>query len=228
MTNKQSINFQYGERELWLGVHDILTAPVETIVSPMNQDLVFNGGLAEQVLDKAGEQLQHDCEQLIAEHGTLESGMAVYTDAGQLPYKAVIHAVGPTMGHGDEQKILELVVSRSLQLCEINEWRSIALPAIGTGGFGIPVEISAQALFKSILSFWDARHECPLEKVMICLTEESLQPFFTAFRNESDIPEDKNDSAVIIDNDQEHIGFVELDEEETEKQVDDDSRDWFV
>ena len=134
MTKKRSINFQYGDRELWLGVHDLLTAPVDAIVSPVNQNLLLEGGLAEQVLEKAGEQLQRDCLQLIDEHGVLESGMAVYTDAGLLPYKAVIHAVSPKMGEGDEQKIIELAVSRSLQLCEINEWGSIAFPAIGTGG----------------------------------------------------------------------------------------------
>ena len=227
MTKKRSINFQYGDRELWLGVHDLLTAPVDAIVSPVNQNLLLEGGLAEQVLEKAGEQLQRDCLQLIDEHGVLESGMAVYTDAGLLPYKAVIHAVSPKMGEGDEQKIIELAVSRSLQLCEINEWGSIAFPAIGTGGLKVPVEISARALFKSIISFWDARHECPLEKVMICLTEENLEPFFTAFRNESSIPEEQNESSSVSDDQEEHIGFIELDEEETENLVDDETNSWF-
>ncbi len=221
------MNFQYGDRELWLGTMDILTAPVDAIVSPNNQDLLIKDGLAAQILGKAGEQLQKDCQQLIAEHGALESGMAVFTEAGQLPYKAVIHAVASPIGDGDEQKIIELAVSRSLQLCEINEWRSIAFPAIGTGEFRIPVEISAQALFKSILSFWDARHECTLEKVMICLTEENLQPFFTAFRNESTIPEDDS-CPPSVDDDQEHVGFIELSDEETSGLEDDVNKDWFV
>lgn len=221
------MNFQFGDRELWLGARDLLIAPVDTIVCPVNKNLRLEGGLAEQVLEKAGEQLQRDCLQLIDEHGVLESGMAVYTDAGQLPCKAVILAVGPKTGEGDEQKIIELAVSRSLQLCEINEWRSIAFPAIGSGRFRVPVEISARAMFKSIISFWDARHECPLEKVMICLTEQNLQPFFTAFRNESAVPDDQNEPSSVND-DQEHIGFIELDEEETEKLVDDETRNWFT
>lgn len=221
------MNFQYGDRELWLGTQDMLTAPVDAIVSPVNRTLSFKGGLAQQVLEKAGTQLQKDCQQLITEHGALESGMAVYTNAGQLPYKAVIHAVGPAMSDREGQALIELAVSRSLQLCEINEWSSIAFPAIGTGEFGIPVEMSARALFKSITSFWDARYECSLEKVMICLTKETLQPFFTAFRNESTILEDQVNSSPVSDN-EEHIGFIELNEEETEKLVDDDTKNWFI
>jgi len=222
------MNFQYGDRELWLGVCDLLTAPVETIVSPVNHQLQLEEGLARQVSQMAGEQLQKDCQQLLAEHGALESGMAVYTDAGLLPYKAVIHAVSPGMGEGDEQALIELAVSRSLQLCEINEWQSIAFPAIGTGRFRVPVEFSAQALFKSITSFWDARHECVLDKVMICLSEQNLQPFFTAFRNESSVSADQGESPSLINDDQEHAGYIELNEEETENLVDDDNKDWFV
>jgi len=227
MTNKQSMKFQFGERELWLGVSDILTAQVDAIVCPVNPDLVLENGLAGQISAKAGEQLQQDCGQLIAEHGVLEKGMAVYTEAGLLPCKAVIHAVSPVMGEGDEQELIELSVSRCLQLCEINEWGSLAFPAIGTGGFKIPVELSAQALFKSIISFWDARHECVLEQVMICLTEENLQPFFTAFRNESRLPEEQTKSSPVNDDD-EPVGYIELDEEASDSLVDDDTKDWFV
>jgi len=229
MANKQSMSFQYGDRELWLGARNVLTAPVDALVCPINHNLQFDGGLAGQLLEKAGVQLQKDCQQLIAEHGALESGMAVYTDAGLLPCKAVIHAVVPSMGDrdGDEQALIELAVSRSLQLCEINEWNSIAFPALGTGAGGVPVDLSARALFKSIISFWDARHECPLEKVMICLTEENLQPFFTAFRYESTLPE--NDSCqTSVDDGQEHVGFIELSEEETQGLEDDVNKDWFV
>ena len=227
MTKKRSLNFQYGDRELWLGVRDLLTAPVDTIVIPANQNLFLEHGLADKVSQKAGGQLQRDCQQLIDQHGMLESGMAVYTDAGQLPYKAVIHAVSPMMGEGNEQQTIELAVSRCLQLCEINEWGSVAFPAIGAGQHQVPLEIIAQALFRSIISFWDARYECALDKVMICLSEESIKPFFTAFRNEAAEPEEQNVTPPMSD-DEEHIGYIELDEEETEITEDDETNNWFI
>ena len=139
--DKKAMQFLFGDRELILKVSDLLSAPVDVIVNPSNTGLSHGDGLAGQILQYAGEVLQKESDQLIREYGQLESGMAVYTTAGQLPYKAIIHAVGPKMGEGDEQEKIELAVSRSLKLCEINEWQSVAFPAISTGVFNVPVEV---------------------------------------------------------------------------------------
>jgi O-acetyl-ADP-ribose deacetylase (regulator of RNase III) len=120
MESKTSMQFLYGDRELWLGISDLLTAQVEVIVNPTNSELSHVEGLAGEILAAAGENLQDQSRQLIQEYGQIDSGMAVYTTAGSLPYKAVIHAVGPSMGEGDEQHKIEQTVSRSLLLCEAN------------------------------------------------------------------------------------------------------------
>jgi len=147
---KKKMEFLYGDRVLQLQICDILKAPVDVIVNPANGALMHGGGLALKIQDAAGSELEKQSRLLIAEHGELESGMAVYTSAGNLPYKAVIHAVGPIMGEGYEQDKLEQVFSRSLLLCETNDWQSIAFPAISTGVFRVPVNICAQACYKAI------------------------------------------------------------------------------
>ena len=166
----QKMEFLYGDRVLQLQVLDILKSPVDVIVNPANGALVHGGGLALKIQNAAGEELEQQSKTLIKEYGVLDSGMAVYSSAGKLPYKAVIHAVGPRMGEGDEQAKLEKVFLRSLLLCETNDWSSIAFPAISTGIFRVPVEICATAAFKAITHFWDARSECVVEKIIICLT----------------------------------------------------------
>ncbi len=223
------MEFLYGDRVLQLQVLDILKSPVDVIVNPANGSLMHGGGLALKIQNAAGSELEQQSRTLIAEHSELESGMAVYTSAGKLPYKAVIHAVGPIMGEGYEQDKLEQVFSRSLLLCETNDWQSIAFPAISTGIFRVPVNICAQACYKAITHFWDARSSCSVEKIIICLTENNFPAFFDAFREES------FDNKLLIEEQasvdkaasaEDKVGYIEIDENEISDK-DDEIQDWF-
>jgi O-acetyl-ADP-ribose deacetylase (regulator of RNase III) len=226
--DKQVMQFLYGDRELILKVGDLLSAPVEVIVNPANVGLSHGGGLAKQILQHAGDELQSESDQLIREYGQLESGMAVYTSAGRLPYKAVVHAVGPKMGEGEEQQKIELVVSRSLKLCEINEWRSIAFPAISNGIFNVPVELCARGFFRAITSFWDARIEGTPEQIILCLSEENFRVFFDAFRGESiQADNEKIPKGEPEQSDEVEAGYVDLSEEDLSDLDDDSINDWF-
>jgi O-acetyl-ADP-ribose deacetylase (regulator of RNase III) len=221
------MQFLYGDRELRIEVCDLLSAPVDVIVNPANGGLSHGGGLAAIILQAAGEQLQKDSDRLIEEYGILESGMAVYTDAGQLPYKAVIHAVGPRFGEGDEQHKLEQAVLRSLLLCEANDWKSIAFPAISAGVFRVPIEICGRAFHRAITHFWDARQECVLEKIIICLTPRHFDGFFHAFRDDARMPEEPAPAVASKTIAKETpVGYVELDENAVNRD-NDDIEDWF-
>ncbi len=223
------MEFLFGDRVLQLQVSDILKAPVDVIVNPANGSLIHGGGLALKILNAAGDELEQQSKTLISEHGELESGMAVFTSAGKLPYQAVIHAVGPVMGEGAEQQKLESAFLRSLLLCETNDWSSIAFPAISTGVFRVPVEICARAGFKAITHFWDARSDCSLEKIVICLTSNNFDAFFKAFREESfDENSDTGITPRPAENDsaEEKIGYIEIDEQQVSSD-DDEINDWF-
>lgn len=226
---EQSMQFLYGDRELLLGVGDLLSAPVEVIVSPANRTLQHSDGLAARILAAAGDDLEQQSRQLIREYGEIESGMAVFTSAGELPYRAVIHAVAPDMGEDDEQRKLEQAISRSLLLCEANEWSSIAFPAIGTGNFTVPVEICAMAFFRAITNFWDARHECSVGRIELCLDEQNFRPFFDAFREESMVPDATGDGLQdrVVDAPEPAVGYVDLSEESQQDLDDDEVADWF-
>ena len=222
-TNKTSMQFLYGDRELRLEICDLLNAEVEVIVNSANDALTYDGGLAIQILASAGDILATQSQQLIQEYGRIESGMAVYTEAGHLPYKAVIHAVGPKAEEGDVQHKIERAVSRSLLLCETNDWSSIAFPAISTGFYNVPIETCAQAFFRSITHFWDARQETAVEKIIICLTENKFRPFFNAFRDDAiNSPEENN----ALPESKETVGYIVLNEEESAI-IDDEIADWF-
>jgi len=234
---KQNMQFLFGDRELVIKVADLLAVPVDVIVNPANGGLAHGGGVAGQIVQQGGEVIQEESNQFIKEHGQLESGMVALTTAGHLPFQAIVHAVGPQMGEGDEQRKIQLAVSRSLQLCEMHDWNSIAFPAISAGIFGVPIDISARAFFRAITSYWDARVEGFPEKILICLTKKSFLPFLNAFREESfqgdggksDIENKKMDEAVKNNNvDAEpEAGIVDLSEEDISALDGDDLNDWF-
>lgn len=230
---KQTMQFLFGDRELILKVADLLIAPVDVIVNPANGALSHGGGVAAQISQQGGDKIQQESDQFIKVHGELESGMVAFTSAGILPYEAVLHAVGPRMGEGDEQRKVEQAVSRSLMLCSMHDWHSIAFPAISSGIFAVPIEIVAQGFFRAITSFWDARIDTAPEKIIICLTKNNFQPFFNAFQEASKQPEnethqtDNKTSIKQLSEAELPTGIVELSELDISDMEDDDVNDWF-
>ena len=234
--NNKKMQFLFGDRELVLNVSDLLTAPVDVIVNPANAGLSHGGGVAGQIAHHGGDVIQTESDLFIKEHGMLESGMVAFTSAGNLPFDAVLHAVGPKMGEGDEQRKIQLAVARSLQLCDMHDWKSVAFPAISSGIFGVPIDISARAFFRAITSYWDARIDTSPERIIICLTEEKFRPFLDAFREESfardgevDVTENKIIDEAIKNNNvdvQPAAGIVTLSEEDVSS-LDDEENDWF-
>lgn len=232
---EQVMQFLFGDRELIIKVADLLVAPVDVIVNPANAGLSHAGGVAALIANVAGHVIEEESRLFIKEHGQLESGMVAFTSAGNLPYKAIIHAVGPQMGEGDEQRKIEQAVSRSLMLCNMHDWTSIAFPAISTGIFSVPVDVAARAFYRAISSFWDARIDGSLEKVMICLTKDSFQTFFDEFRNQARCLDEGTPpvtalkkSLVGTGSETEcPTGVVELSDDDIAELANDDLQNWF-
>lgn len=233
--NKQTMQFIFGDRELVLIVADLLGAAVDVIVNPANGGLSHGGGVAGQIAQQGGEIIQKESDLFIKQHGHLESGMVAITSAGRLPYAAIIHAIGPKMGEGDEQRKIQQAVAYSLQLCDMHDWKSIAFPAISSGIFAVPIEVCARAFFRAITSYWDARIEIAPEKVIICLTKKSFKPFLKAFREESSASnsdsteeqQQKLKSKRELADDEIPIGLVDLSAEDIILSEDEEMNDWF-
>jgi O-acetyl-ADP-ribose deacetylase (regulator of RNase III) len=80
------------------------------------------------IVRKGGHVIQEESDKI----GFVPVGSAVITTAGRLPYKAVIHAVGPQMGEGDEDNKLKNAVRNSLTLASLKGFQSISMPAISS------------------------------------------------------------------------------------------------
>ena len=178
--NSSSILISYSEGKTFhFGVKDILSAPVDAIVNPANSGLSHGGGLAAIISREAGPELDEECGRIISKFGRIKETFAVPTKAYNLPFKSVIHAVGPRMGVGDEQIKIENAITNSLLVADKKGWESVAFPAISTGVFGVPKEICAYAFKNAIPSFWETYKDTSVNLVWLCLIASD----FMAFKN---------------------------------------------
>ena len=90
---------------------NLLEEPVDAIVNAANGMLAHGGGVAGIISRAAGPALQEESDRIVHERGPFPTGSAVVTAAGHLPFKGVIHAVGPRYGEGQEEEKLARALS---------------------------------------------------------------------------------------------------------------------
>jgi O-acetyl-ADP-ribose deacetylase (regulator of RNase III) len=132
---------------------DITERNVDAIVNAANSYLKHGGGVATAIVRKGGRIIQEESDKIITSRGLVPVGSAVITTAGNLPCKAVIHAVGPRLGEGDEDYKLRKAVRSSLLLASEKGFKSISMPAISSGIFGFPKDRCAKILVEESKTF---------------------------------------------------------------------------
>ena len=146
---------------------NLLHQPVDAIVNAANGHLSHGGGVAGIISRAAGPELQAESERLVRKSGALKTGTAVVTTAGRLPFKGVIHAVGPRQGEGDEEAKLVLALTSSFQRAKERGWESVSFPAVSSGIFAVPLDVCARAYAK-------AARASPLARVRLCLRDQPV------------------------------------------------------
>jgi O-acetyl-ADP-ribose deacetylase len=151
---------------------DITTLEVDAIVNAANSHLQHGGGVAGAILRRGGPQIQIESNRI----GYVPVGNAAVTSAGDLPCKYVIHAVGPRMGEGDEDRKLRDATIAALERAEELGLKSVALPAISSGIYGFPVDRCAAVMLQAISEF-GARARS-LQSVTVCLYDQPAYDIF--------------------------------------------------
>lgn len=146
---------------------NLLEEPVEAIVNAANGHLAHGGGVAAIIARAAGPALQEESDRIVRELGPFATGSAVVTTAGKLPFKGVIHAVGPRYGEGDEEEKLVRALTSSFQCARERGWSSVSYPAVSAGIFAVPLDICARA-------YLAAARAAPLSKVRLCLRDQAV------------------------------------------------------
>ncbi|KAL4921984.1 hypothetical protein BDW62DRAFT_99917 [Aspergillus aurantiobrunneus] len=144
---------------------------VDCIVNAANERLLGGGGVDGAIHRAAGRGLLEECWTL----NGCDTGDAKITRAYDLPYKRVVHAVGPIYHYEKRRSedgpeiLLRSCYRRSLELAIENDMRSIAFAALSTGVYGYPPREAARAALDETRKFLEEDSNIGrLERVIFC------------------------------------------------------------
>jgi O-acetyl-ADP-ribose deacetylase (regulator of RNase III) len=135
---------------------DLVEQHVDAIVNAANNDLVLGAGVAGAIRRRGGPAIQLECDA----HGPISVGEAAITGAGDLPAQHVIHAASMALGGRTTGDSLKSSMDQSCRLAREHGVRTMAIPAVGTGIAGFPMDecarVMATSLHDALRSGWAA------------------------------------------------------------------------
>lgn len=166
---------------------NICNRNVDVIVNAASSKLHHAAGVSKAIAEAAGEVMKDECERYIVDRGPILDGQVAVTSAGKLPFKKVIHAVGPfwrkeasrekAMGKSPrEEKLLRYAVTNALDAAK--SYQSVAIPAIGTGIYECPRELCAQIMVDSALQFFQENAGCRLSEIQFTSIQDDVVKAF--------------------------------------------------
>ena len=151
---------------------DLTDAAVDAIVNAANNDLQLGGGVAGAIRRKGGPSIQDECDRI----GSIAPGEAAITGGGNLRAKHVIHAASMQLGGRTTEENLRASTRNSLLRAKEKGLRSIALPAVGTGIAGFPMERCAEVMLEEVRDHLGAGSS--LKRVEFVLFDERARGVF--------------------------------------------------
>lgn len=152
---------------------DLAHFSADAVVNAANENLLHIGGLALALSRAGGPRIDRDSREHVTRHGTVDTGSAVMMDAGSLPYKKIIHAVGPRLSTnysrrelGNAEHLLDQTVRSVIDLVEKNNLRTVAIPAISSGIFHFPLLSCAKTIVGAL------RHARHLKEILLVNIDE--------------------------------------------------------
>ena len=123
---------------------DITEQDVDAVVNAANSGLMGGGGVDGAIL-RAGGQRQLDARRELRDRiGSLPTGQAAATEAGDMPARWVIHVVGPVWRPNDDRTdLLASCYREALRVADELGARTVAFPAVSAGIYGWPMASAA-------------------------------------------------------------------------------------
>lgn len=169
-----------GERVFEAVVGDLLDEPVDAICNAANGHLAHGGGVAAAIAEAAGPRLEREGDEIVRTHGPVPTGGAVVTSAGRLPFKGVIHVVGPRLGDGGEEGKLVQALKAGFTAAAERGWVSVSFPAVSSGIFAVPVPVCARAYVRAAREFFAEHPDSSVRTLRLTLFKG---PMVDAIRN---------------------------------------------
>lgn len=158
---------------------DITRLPVDGMVNAANSGLRGGSGVDGAIHHAGGPAIMADLERRYGAGRTCPTGSAVASDAGNLPARVVIHAVGPVW-HGGEHGEPDLLASAyrtSLDVAAAEGARSVSFPSISTGVYGYPIDLAAPLALGTVRAWLDEHPGVLDEVTFVLFSRDSLDAF---------------------------------------------------
>ncbi len=157
---------------------DLVEQSVDAIVNAANNDLVLGAGVAGAIRTRGGPEIQRECDA----HGPIAVGEAAITGAGELQAHSVIHAASMALGGRTTRQSLRSSMDHSFRLAREHAVRTIAIPAVGTGIAGFPIDDCARVMAASLRDAMKAGWE-PVEVRFVLFSDGARLAFEGPFRS---------------------------------------------
>lgn len=144
---------------------DIVKCDVEAIVNAANNEFWMGSGVAGAIKAAGGEIIEKEA----MKKGPVMTGQAVYSTAGSLGYKVIIHAAVMGRDLKTTAEYIRKATVSSLKVADELKIKSLAFPAFGTGVGGFPMKACAFSMLNAVWGYRDvAQH---IELVQFCLVD---------------------------------------------------------
>ncbi len=163
---------KFNKKTIRLMTGDITGLEVEAFVYYARPDLVLGSGFGGAISVRGGPKIQEELKKL----GTIATGEAVVSAAGNMKAKYIIHAVGPRFQEEDTEGKLRKTTLNVLRQAGEKGIKQLAFPAMGVGFYGIPLDLCARITLGEVKKHLEG--QTSLEEVIFCLRDSrEYKPF---------------------------------------------------
>ena len=155
---------------------DITDLEIESFVYYAQHDLALGSGYGTAISIRGGPTVQAELTKL----GPRQTTEAAVSGSGEMKAAYIVHAVGPRFQEEDLEEKLRKTIYNSLKLAEDKGIEAIAFPPMGTGFYGVPLDVSARVTLNALKEYLSS--ETKIKDVVVCLLDNrEYKPYQTQF-----------------------------------------------
>ncbi|EGZ23340.1 hypothetical protein PHYSODRAFT_483185 [Phytophthora sojae] len=156
----------------------------DAIVNDANSLLYHKSGLAATIVRKGDQVIQRESNEWIYRYREVRVGSVVWTSAGKVSSRFIIHAVGPDVSHyrwptQQHQLNLRRTVRSALVVADALGVTSVTMPAISTGPARYPKYLAAREIVAECLQYCDDYPATSLRLIVLMNEGEVTTSIFT-------------------------------------------------
>ncbi|XP_052234938.1 protein mono-ADP-ribosyltransferase PARP14-like isoform X2 [Dreissena polymorpha] len=167
--------YSIGSCKLTVILRDITGIKAAAMINACSGDLSNTLGLGALLVKKGGLRIQQELD--AQKEKKVMIGDVYVTQAGNLPYKAIIHVVVPTWSDktSTEKRLLGSTIFNAIEHADKMGFKQIVTPPIGTGIPGFPSEIVAETMLDTLAQYFQSGQKHVIENIIICdIKEENI------------------------------------------------------